>query len=362
MAKSKFCIGFNGGHHSSSLLVYNLTDHSCSSIIRGDSVNFHTLAEGEPGLRLAGILNDAAEEFSYANKEEFLNDVEYAVFSFPGVGLKPEQDRAIKVVGSVCTTLRFKVIDDTWAGLYLNTKEARGICAFAGSGSSVSLALGAFSVGKEYKIDGWGYLIGDFGSGFQLATQFFRKLGRRLDRNIPYPLFNIVKSYIDNTPEFEIESPESLERVQWWFDQLTQHHELEWKSVFARLAIPIAETADDKVDIRLSGYDATPYDRDHSRTEIVDARSLVNHCAKQMAISTGIAINRINQKNIDVSTIPLVLHGGMFRNCEYYTMCYKKELRSLLYKHGVETGPIYVSSKRTVYGSLEYGLSAIKGN
>jgi N-acetylglucosamine kinase-like BadF-type ATPase len=185
----------------------------------------------------------------------------------------------------------YTVLDDTWAGLVAGTFTCRGTCAFAGTGASIYVNDKDKKVrrfyGKPHKIDGWGPIIGDFGSGFQLAVHFFRFINRQYDRGIKPDLFiELVK----REPAIR-----ELKHTQRWFDTLFLMNPNEWRTRFAKLAAVVTSAAE------LSDPDP-------------DAEMLVQKAANEMIESIKIALERFPHAR----NFPVVFQGGMFEHSRLY--------------------------------------------
>jgi N-acetylglucosamine kinase-like BadF-type ATPase len=150
------------------------------------------------------------------------------------------------------------------------------------------VGIGTFSGSRRYKFDGWGPILGDFGSGFQLAVDLVRFLAREFDHERVPPIFQDVLSI---EPQIN-----DLESLQLWFDGLYLAYPDAWRIRFARLASAVTTAADRS--------DPDP-----------DARRLVEESALGMAKTIEIAFQR---HELDTEGLPLVFQGGMFEHSELY--------------------------------------------
>jgi N-acetylglucosamine kinase-like BadF-type ATPase len=294
-----YVLGINGGHLRSSAIVLCMETQTIVAHANGSALNPHSIEHKDLRYRTGELIASVACELDLS-VETFTSRINNAVVSLPGAGLRAEQDEFTQVMKETLKTNNAQVIDDTWAGLYSEIGAPKGICAFAGCGASVCIALGEFAPRKEFKIDGWGPVIGDFGSGFQLVTRFFRNLGRDLDNTRGSAFFDSIRaSCLQLQPQIWPEL-DDLERVQRWFDRFVAWNKNEWRVQFARLAEPILKLADNEAD------------DDASRS----ARTLVSSVAMELAASIRIAAARCTDPPAD--TLPLVLQGGILRNSKCY--------------------------------------------
>ncbi len=321
---AKLAIGVNGGHLRSTAVAIFLESGKIAGKVNGNCLNPHSVDESELFCRAENLASELIDEIRLSHSIT-CEDIESIVISLPGVGLQREQDEASVVMRRAFGSKHVKVVDDTWAALFAVTQSAFGICAFAGCGASVCIALGEFIPKKEYKIDGWGPVIGDFGSGFQLVTRFFRNLGRELDEKGNSEFYDEIRTY-SRAMNLYPELP-ALEFVQEWFDSFLDYHSAEWRAQFARLAEPVIKIAD-----------STKND-----TASTQARDLVNSVAAELALSLRIAVRRHPQ--IVSQGLPLVLQGGVLRNSCFYQSAIKAQLSETF-------SDIIVAKERPVIGAL----------
>ena len=319
LTNNQIILGINGGHGKASARLFRIGDDACVPFEFDYSLNIHAVDEHETESRLDDFLSRIALDISLT-PDELKSQLASVVIAFPGAGLTHDQRHCRRLVEKALPNVEVTIVDDTWAGLYSHTVSPLGMCAFAGAGASVSIATGKFSTEKAFKIDGWGPVIGDFGSAFHLVTKYFRGLNRRRDQDIECPLFPLIQSFCEN----RIPIP-SIDEVQPWFDEFVTQPE--WRANFAALAEPILNIADS----RPSG--ATSNARNA-------ARKLVVCTAKSMYHSIDLAIRRYPQK------MPIILQGGVFRNSRLYS----KTVRRLVWKKHRRKATL--ATRRPVDGAL----------
>jgi N-acetylglucosamine kinase-like BadF-type ATPase len=291
-------IGISGGHQTSTAVA--VRDGAIVACATGEGLNLHTIQHLKVAGRLGALLDllgDSVGLKTAALREQ----TDQLVFAVPGAETTTGQQLA-----ETCLLLndwrdrsRFYVADDTWAGLIGGLLRGRGICAIAGTGAAVYVGLGEFSYDhKHHKIDGWGHVLGDYGSGFQLALKMFRSFGRVFDCGQEPSLFRELLKV-----EPRIKGPEN---VQHWFDQLYIVHPEDWRVRFARLAAVATHAAD--------------------RREEPDeaARALVGESAAAMAQSISLAIKRFQPESRE---LPIVYQGGMFAHSLFYRQTVTRSIR-----------------------------------
>jgi N-acetylglucosamine kinase-like BadF-type ATPase len=149
------------------------------------------LEEPPLGEGVAGPGNPRAVGFSAAQSEilravqlafesagEPVRSVAAACLALAGAGRAAEQEAILRWAASVGLAERVMVTDDAEPVLAAGVRERWGIALLCGTGS---LAWGRNLRGEVGRVGGWGYLLGDEGSGYQLACQGLRAALRAAD-------------------------------------------------------------------------------------------------------------------------------------------------------------------------------------
>jgi N-acetylglucosamine kinase-like BadF-type ATPase len=158
-------IGISGGHQASTTIA--IRDGTVVGCATGEGLNLHTVQPLKLASRLGALLENLADRVGI--KPMALRDeTAKLVLALPGAEISYGQELA-----GTCLLLiewrdrsKFFIADDTWAGL-IGGLQRRGICAFAGTGAAVYVGQGEFVEDPNRKIDGWGHILGDYGSGYQ---------------------------------------------------------------------------------------------------------------------------------------------------------------------------------------------------
>jgi N-acetylglucosamine kinase-like BadF-type ATPase len=287
--------------------------------IYGRAINLHRVPKPEFIRRLDATLLGLAVSLGLRGLFQFRQQVSRIVVALPGAGRQSDFELACDFVrSSGWDSELFQILDDTWAGLYEMTLSEKGICAFAGTGASVCVSAKSFTPGDVQKVDGWGPVIGDYGSGFQLVVDFFRLYRRRLDKGEHCALFErILAEHAEIT---------GSDNVQMWVDLLFQYDREDWSAQFAKLGRTISAAAE------------------LSPLQDPDARDLVVKTARDMAYSINIAVDRFGAE-----ALPLVLQGGLFLTSELYRETVCRNIQS-------HRGNILLGHLGPVFGALLYGM------
>lgn len=282
----------------------------------GEPINPHVLGGESIGERLGRLLADLAAQSGRATAAHLKQECEMLALALPGAiassDMSPVRD-GLRLAG--CRNVgEVRVLDDTWAGLAAGTLSLRGICAFAGTGASVFIGRGDVHErgDRPNKIDGWGPVLGDLGSAFQLGQRGLQRICRDLDREARSPL----------TERFMAEHESKGVGVQTWFDDLVKHNVTEWRTEIALVARYVTELAEANLP-------------DPSAT------SLVRGVAKEMVDTIEVALSRHRGDRV-----PIVLQGGMFEHSKIYRERVRRSIRA---RFGNE---IFLAKLRPVVGTM----------
>lgn len=108
--------------------------------------------------------------------------VAVAVLALAGVSREPEKSQMREAVGRLFPAAQVVVVHDGVAALMAGTLGEPGVLLLAGTGS-LALALGPD--GQEVRAGGWGYLLGDEGSGYWIGREAIRAALRAEDGRGP---------------------------------------------------------------------------------------------------------------------------------------------------------------------------------
>lgn len=324
-------IAINGGHTKSVVACYEAGN---MIIQAGESLNLHLFSHQQVSSRLDVLFTRLRIACGSKSNAALAENTERLVMSMPGAATDEEHYRVLAALTAAGwkRTENVFVVDDTWAGLVAGTNSLTGVCAMAGTGASVYVspnpAETRFHPGKANKLDGWGWIIGDFGSGFQLAVDMFRELGRQIDRD-PETQSLLSTELLAMEPDLS-----SVHDVQKWFDGLcsTDRSQHQWVAHFAILASVVTRLADQEQPDGI-------------------AHSLIQKIAVEMVESITIALKRTNNSELRV-----VLQGGMFEHSKFYRN-YVAEAISKTHKN-----PIALAAYRPVFGALLLACADVTRN
>ncbi|HTI69386.1 MAG TPA: hypothetical protein VMF06_05445 [Candidatus Limnocylindria bacterium] len=352
--ETEWVIAITGGHSHSTAMLLDL-HKGVIGAMAGTRVNLHTDPKraADHFFRLIdGLETDAGEV-------QIVRRAKKVVIALAGAAFLEDQNLAASRLSARYTVAleqssykRFVVVDDTWAGLVAGTFGLTGTCACAGTGASVFVGDGTQPTGWQGKIDGWGAIIGDFGSGFQMSVDFMRQLGREEERTnrIP-PIFESLRQFVathhsENGHELHSPTPhgelfdfafstaiDDFDDIQRWFDDLVANDPNAWRIGLASIAAVITRSAEPPVSDPL-------------------AMMLIENAAKDFAESIRLACNRFDHARVN----PIVLQGGMFD----HSPTFKRIV--LANAHKLTSSKVFHSKYRPVVGAAVIAASGFPPN
>lgn len=326
-ADQQLYVGIFGGHHESSAVLFDASSLKlvCTT---WKPLNHHTYVEAEVSTRLSVLTRSLMLKAGITQETELFRKMAGAAFAMPGIA----SDDDLDVIDDILRRSlwprdqRVQEVDDTWAGLVAGASSYSGICAVAGTGASVAIGQGQLGL-VPIKIDGWGPIIGDYGSGFQVAVDLFRFLCRAKDHSIePPPLFHQLVA--DFAPQFS--GFTKIDQLAAWFDIANMVRKDNWRLDFAALAKTVVVAADAP----------SP---DH------DAVELITSAANDICDSIKLALHWAGD---DIAkSLPVVMQGGMFTHSRLYRDIVRANIRKLTCGH------VDVSYYHPLVGALAIALA-----
>ena len=218
-----YIIGIDGGGTKTLGLLTTETGERIAQVQAGPS-NYHVVGETETKNVLTEVVTGL---FAQAD----ISTTSCPVFCLGMAGLGRAEDK--KVIGQICNEIGISsnriLTHDAHIGLVGGTGKQEGVIVISGTGSIV---YGIDRQGEETRAGGWGYLIGDEGSGYDIALKGLQAVARATDdRDMPTALTNRILSRL------ELNEPSEL--IRWVHagkrDEIAQ---------LAQLVFRTAETGD----------------------------------------------------------------------------------------------------------------------
>jgi len=108
--------------------------------------------------------------------------IDAACLTLAGVAREGDRQRMEALLLNQLASVRLHFVHDGWATLAAAWADCTGIALIAGTGS---FAFGRTRSGRSARSGGWGYLLGDEGSAYDVARSALRAVARAADRRGP---------------------------------------------------------------------------------------------------------------------------------------------------------------------------------
>jgi N-acetylglucosamine kinase len=274
-----FFIGIDGGGTKTVGLLAHQTGHIIAKAESGAS-NYHAIGEEQTKQALSDVVSRLIADANAA--------LESCVCCLGLAGVASSVDR--KVIGRICDEIGLPenriLTHDAQIALIGGAEELSGVIIIAGTGSIV---YGRDAAGREAQAGGWGHLLGDEGSGYDIARRAFQAVARAADgRGESTRLSTLMLDAL------EFSQPRNL--IPWM-------HSV-GKDKVAQLAGVVfhAADADDSV-----------------------AQSILGEAADELVLATGIVIDKLRFSQ----PFNLVLCGGIFTHQPTFVASLRSRLQNL---------------------------------
>ena len=274
-----FFIGIDGGGTKTVGLLAHQTGHIIAKAESGAS-NYHAIGEEQTKQALSDVVSRLIADANAA--------LESCVCCLGLAGVASSVDR--KVIGRICDEIGLPenriLTHDAQIALIGGAEELSGVIIIAGTGSIV---YGRDAAGREAQAGGWGHLLGDEGSGYDIARSALQAVARAVDgRGVPTQLSSLMLDAL------EFSQPRNL--IPWM-------HSV-GKDKVAQLAGVVfhAADADDSV-----------------------AQSILDEAADELVLAAGVVIDTLRFSQ----PFNLVLCGGIFTHQPTFVASLRSRLQNL---------------------------------
>ncbi|MFO0796544.1 MAG: N-acetylmuramic acid 6-phosphate etherase [Gemmataceae bacterium] len=172
-------LGFDGGGTRTVALLASRTGSGWKLLGRGEAGPSNRQAVGTPAA-LAAL--DAAADAAFASAGRSRKAVRAAVLGLAGAGRAEDREVIRDWAAKVHLAPSVDVIEDAALLLAAGTPDGWGVAVVAGTGS---MAYARAADGRTARAGGWGYLLGDEGSGYAIALAGLRAAARAADGRGP---------------------------------------------------------------------------------------------------------------------------------------------------------------------------------
>ncbi|MXV75352.1 ATPase [Candidatus Poribacteria bacterium] len=188
-----YIIGIDGGGTGTVGILTTETGRCLAQVQSGPS-NYHVVGAAKTQTVLKSVVEALCEKAGIPSTIAIH-------FCLGMAGLGRAEDR--KIIGRICDELGIGenriLTHDAHIALVGGTEKQHGVIVISGTGAIV---YGINTDGKEARASGWGYLLGDEGSGYDIAIKGLRAVARAADgRGRPTELTNRILSTLElNAP------------------------------------------------------------------------------------------------------------------------------------------------------------------
>ena len=178
-----FFIGIDGGGTTTTGLLADQAGHIIAKAESGAS-NYHAVGEEQTKQVLSDVVSRLIADANAA--------LESCACCLGLAGVSSSADK--KVIGRICNEIGLPgnriLTHDAQIALVGGAEELSGVIIIAGTGSIV---YGIDAAGHEAQAGGWGHLLGDEGSGYDIARRALQAVARAADgRGVPTPLSSLM--------------------------------------------------------------------------------------------------------------------------------------------------------------------------
>ncbi len=162
-------------------------------------------ASNHYGVGVDGAMDAVAEAVGAAAAQAGLGaavELRAACFGLAGVNRPVDEQVLRRALGERGFAPRFEVVNDVELVLAAGTGGAWGIALVAGTGS---ICHGKTADGRKARAGGWGYILGDEGSGYSIASQALRVATQTADGRA-----HATRLLAEVLHHWDLEEPEQL--------------------------------------------------------------------------------------------------------------------------------------------------------
>ena len=262
----KLWIGIDGGGTKTTAVIGDESGHLLA-VAKGSSGNLTEISTEQ----LYTLINELIDQLVTKTDAAF-TDVEIVYAAMAGADRQAEQQKIYEAFKQSPVLEKLKIQSDIHAALAAGTWGREGTLIISGTGAIIF----GYEQQKTFRVGGWGYLLGDEGSGYHLGKLAIRSVLKANDDKVP------LKPFQEKIlTHFNVLSPEQL---------ITKIY-----------GSPNPVTAISSVSrILLDAFEE----------EL--SKSIVSAVQEALLELIESAYSRIDR------TKPVVLHGGLFSNNTFY--------------------------------------------
>ncbi len=295
-------LGIDGGGTKTIGLLADQAGHILAKAEAGAS-NYHAVGEQQTKQVLSDVVSQLIAGANAA--------LESVTCCLGLAGVASPVDR--KVIGRICDEIGLPenriLTHDARIALVGGAEELSGVIIIAGTGSIV---YGTDTAGREAEAGGWGHLLGDEGSGYDIARRALQAVSRAADgRGVPTQLSALMLNAL------EFSHPRNL--IPWM-------HSV-GKDKVAQLAGEVFYAANENDSV---------------------AQGILDEAADELALAARVVIDKLGFHQ----PFNLVLSGGIFSHQPTFVASLRSRLRNI-----TPHARVCLPKREPAYGAVLLGMS-----
>lgn len=224
-----YIIGIDGGGTNTVGILATKDGQTIAKSQAGPS-NYHVVGIEQTRYVLNEIISQLKHEVT-------ANNLDSIKFCIGMAGLGRKEDKV--VIGKICDEIGINIkrilTHDAHIGLVGGTGKQAGVIVISGTGSIV---YGINEHGKEVRAGGWGYILGDEGSGYDIAIKGLQAVTRAADnRTHPTELTHLILN--------KLELSEPYDLIRW--THAANRHEIAQLATLVFKAMEIGDTRAEEI-------------------------------------------------------------------------------------------------------------------
>jgi N-acetylglucosamine kinase-like BadF-type ATPase len=172
----RYVVGVDGGATKTVALI-GTEDGQVLGHGRSGSSNYHNIGSAAAGRAIKEAITKARRQARIGPSR-----VEVAAVALAGIDSSRDRASALRILRNIKVARRSLLIHDSLAALRAATHGGPGIIVISGTGSA---AAGMNRAGDYVRAGGWGYLVDDEGSGYDIGMKALRSAIRMMDGRAP---------------------------------------------------------------------------------------------------------------------------------------------------------------------------------